>query len=82
MTQRNGATSAPIPVIKPINHAIIERRVILSSRVKSRTSVSAGKNCNANRQTTNALIAPSAKAVTMFNRSIIGVRDFPAAAAG
>ena len=71
-----------MPVMNPTNHAIIESKVILSSRVNRRTSESGGKNWRAKRQTTNALIAPSANAVTMLRRSIIGVRDLPVAAAG
>ncbi|CAB5241249.1 unannotated protein [freshwater metagenome] len=60
-----------MPTMKPINHAIIESNVILSSRLKNNElSESAGRKASASRQTTNALIAPSASAVKRLSLSM------------
>jgi len=80
MSQRNGPTSAPIPVIKPTNQAIIDKSVILSSRENNlASSASCGRNWSASLHTTMALIAPSARAVKKFSFSII---DLPGAETG
>ena len=72
MTQRNGATSAPMPAMNPTNQPIIESRVILSSRVKSGAdSESAGRRASDNRQTMMAVSAPSAKAVNTLRWRMI-----------
>ena len=72
MTQRNGATSAPMPAINPTNQPIIESRVILSSRVNSGAlSESAGRSASDKRQTMMAVSAPTAKAVNTLRWRII-----------